>query len=212
MSPSSRFSSPVSGFDPSELLGRLRKLFLACLLLAALLHLGPGGSRSVQGAGRQSPQAADHQVHQARAAADQAAGAAQDSQPKRKMVKREVKLAAARMDQVQATAAFNTGAVIGQVANPRVALSRASTFSTANLEPRTIVPEMLAGSRAPENKIDMALEMMDVNSMDTGRYRAMVVQGSQGPPERDRIRALRPCPVSAFHRIRPRGNQQLLHR
>ncbi|MEW6755872.1 MAG: DUF4159 domain-containing protein, partial [Candidatus Latescibacterota bacterium] len=31
-------------------------------------------------------------------------------------------------------------------------------------------------ARQPENKIDMALEMLDVNSMDTGRYRAMVVQ------------------------------------
>ena len=36
------------------------------------------------------------------------------------MVKRKIRLAAARMDQMQPTAAFNTSAVVGQVANPSV--------------------------------------------------------------------------------------------
>ncbi len=176
MSPSSRFSSPVSGFDPSELLGRLRKLFLACLLLAALLHLGLVAVDPFKEQAAKAPKPLTTKFIKREPRLTKPLELRKIPQPKRKMVKREVKLAAARMDQVEATAAFNTGAVIGQVANPRVALSRASTFSTANLEPRTIVPEMLAGSRAPENKIDMALEMMDVKSMDTGRYRAMVVQ------------------------------------
>ncbi|MBM3280641.1 MAG: hypothetical protein FJY95_21575 [Candidatus Handelsmanbacteria bacterium] len=34
----------------------------------------------------------------------------------------------------------------------------------------------LAGSRGVEDKIDLALEMLDVNSTNTGWYRAMVVQ------------------------------------
>ena len=91
-------------------------------------------------------------------------------------LKREVKLAAARMDQVQATASFNTGAVLGQVANPNVNFSRTSAVSSLNLEPRGLAPGSLTGTKAPENKIDMALEMLDVNSMDTGRYRAMIIQ------------------------------------
>ena len=31
-------------------------------------------------------------------------------------------------------------------------------------------------SRTPEHKIDMGLEMLDVDAMDTGRYRALVIQ------------------------------------
>ena len=176
MSPSSRFASPVSGFDPSELLGRLRKLFLASLLFAALLHLGLVAVDPFKEQAAKAPKPLTTKFIKREPRLTKPLELRKIPQPKRKMVKREVKLAAARMDQVQATAAFNTSAVIGQVANPRVALSRASTFSTANLEPRTIVPELLTGSRVPENKIDMALEMMDINSMDTGRYRAMVVQ------------------------------------
>ena len=42
-------------------------------------------------------------------------------------------------------------------------------------EPPVMATDLLISSRNPENKIDMALEMMDVNSMNTGRYRAMVV-------------------------------------
>ncbi|MBM3279453.1 MAG: DUF4159 domain-containing protein [Candidatus Handelsmanbacteria bacterium] len=39
-----------------------------------------------------------------------------------------------------------------------------------------LMAQGLAKSRMTSNKIDMALEMLDVNSMDTGRYRAMVIQ------------------------------------
>ena len=44
-----------------------------------------------------------------------------------------------------------------------------------NLEPK-LVAASVTSTRASEHKIDMALEMLDVNSMDTGRYRAMVIQ------------------------------------
>ena len=173
---SSRFASPTSGFDVDELLGQLRKIFWLSLGLAVVLHLLLVAIDPFKEQAAKAPKPLTTKFIKREPRLTKPLELRKIPQPKRKMVKREVKLAAARMDQVQATASFNTGAVIGQVANPGVALSRASTFSTANLEPRAISPELLSGSRAPENKIDMALEMMDVNSMDTGRYRAMVVQ------------------------------------
>mgnify|MGYP001281559275 FL=1 len=176
MSASSRFASPTSGFDVDELLGQLRKIFWLSLGLAVVLHLLLVAIDPFKEQAAKAPKPLTTKFIKREPRLTKPLELRKIPQPKRKMVKREVKLAAARMDQVQATASFNTGAVIGQVANPGVALSRASTFSTANLEPRAISPELLSGSRAPENKIDMALEMMDVNSMDTGRYRAMVVQ------------------------------------
>ena len=51
-------------------------------------------------------------------------------------------------------------------------------------EPPVMATDLLISSRNTENKIDMALEMMDVNSMDIGRYRAMVVQD---PEDRQNI-------------------------
>ena len=44
----------------------------------------------------------------------------------------------------------------------------------------TIEPKLTAAAvtstRTSEHKIDMGLEMLDVNNMDTGRYRAIIVQ------------------------------------
>ena len=44
-----------------------------------------------------------------------------------------------------------------------------------NLEPK-LAAVAVTSTRASEHKIDMALEMIGVNSMDTGRYKAVVIQ------------------------------------
>jgi hypothetical protein len=63
------------------------------------------------------------------------------------------------------------------VAAPNLALARSLALDAGagKLEP-TLSIGAITGMRQQENRIDMALEMLDVNSMDTGRYRAMVVQ------------------------------------
>ena len=89
------------------------------------------------------------------------------------------------MDLVQDTASFNTKAVFGNVSTPTVALfpglARRMSRDVKTLE---MVPPVLTGTRSPENKIDMALELMDVNSMNTGRYRAIIIED---PTDRQNI-------------------------
>jgi hypothetical protein len=103
-------------------------------------------------------------------------------QPKRQLVRREVQVSAARMDQVRATAAFDTrGLIAGGSGASAIGLARqmeAGPQARMGLEPG-LAAQGLSESRTVENKIDMALEMLDVNSMDTGRYRAMVIQDSK---------------------------------
>jgi hypothetical protein len=99
--------------------------------------------------------------------------------PKRQMIRRQVRVAVARMDQVQATSTFSTRNIIaGSAASSTMSFSREVSTQTMNaaLEPAMLSNLDLGGSRTVENKIDMGLEMLDVNSMDTGRYRAVVVQ------------------------------------
>ncbi len=181
----SRFASPTSGFRPDELLGPLRKVFWSSLCLAALLHLALVAIDPFKERAAKAPKPLTTKFVMREPRLTKPLELRKIPQPRRQMVRREVRLTAARMDRVQATAAFNTGAVIRQVANPRVALSRTSSFTSVDLEPRALAREVLASSRAPENKIDMALEMMDVNSLDTGRYKAMVVQS---PTDRQNIK------------------------
>ena len=97
-------------------------------------------------------------------------------QAKRQLIERQAQLAQASMNQVQSTASFNTRGLVTQVvAAPSLAPTRALEAGALQLEP-TLTTAALTSTRAPDNKVDMALEMLDVNSMDTGRYRAMVVQ------------------------------------
>ncbi len=104
-------------------------------------------------------------------------------QPKRQLVRREVQVSAARMDQVRATAAFDTrGLIAGQGSGvSAIALPRqldSGPRMTMDME-SGLGAQDLGATRVMENKIDMALEMLDVNSMDTGRYRAMVIQDTK---------------------------------
>ncbi len=104
-------------------------------------------------------------------------------QPKRQLVRREVQVSAARMDQVRATAAFDTR---GLIANQGSGVSAIALPRQLDSGPRMAMnmesglgAQSMSATRTVENKIDMALEMLDVNSMDTGRYRAMVIQDSK---------------------------------
>ncbi|MCC7261037.1 MAG: DUF4159 domain-containing protein [Candidatus Latescibacteria bacterium] len=100
-------------------------------------------------------------------------------QPRRQLVRRQAEARSARLDQVAALAAFDTrGLVAGQGSGG--ALMLAPTFGdrpalAAGMEPALRV-QALSESRVAEDKIDLGLEMLDVNSMDTGRYQAMVIQ------------------------------------
>ena len=84
------------------------------------------------------------------------------------------------MDQVKATASFTISA-LNMTATPSMMVARTVDVGGVDLEP-TLTTVDITGSRQPDNKIDMALDMLDVNSMDTGRYRAMLVQ-EQGDPQ-----------------------------
>jgi hypothetical protein len=102
-------------------------------------------------------------------------------QPKRQLVRRKVQASEARLDQVRAAAAFDTREIIarqGSGANAVALPGPVDRGPQPALEPGLAV-QSLGESRAVENRIDMALEMLDVNSMDTGRYRAMVIQDAQ---------------------------------
>ena len=107
-------------------------------------------------------------------------------QPKRQLVRRQIPPTAARMDQVRATAAFDTrNLVASQTPTPTLlnpsALAPDRSLTNAGLQPPPGLPGVGQVTRAPEQRIDLSLEMMDINSMDTGRDRAMVVQDARDP-------------------------------
>ena len=176
---SSRFASPVSGFNLDEIVSRLRTTFLISVAMAALLHLLLIGINPFDEAKAKAPRPMTTKFIKREPRLTKPLELRKIPQPKRQMARREVQLAAARMDQVQATASFNTRSIIAShVGGSGISLSGQGNFAantTLTIEP-TLTAMAVTSTRASEHKIDMALEMLDVNSMDTGRYQAMVIQ------------------------------------
>ena len=175
----SRFASPTSGFDLDEIVSRLRKTFLISVAAAAGLHLLIAAINPFEEAKTKTPRPMVTKFIKREPRLTKPLELRKIPQPKRQMARREVQLAAARMDQVQATASFNTRSLIAShVGGSGINLGGQGHFAAKaniSIEPK-LTAMSVTSTRTSEHKIDMALEMLDVNSMDTGRYRAMVIQ------------------------------------
>ena len=175
---STRFASPTQDFDLNSLVRRLRRGFAIALASAVALLLIVVAINPFQEAEKKAPRPLTTKFIKREPRLTKPLELRKIPQPKRQLARREVQLAQARMDQVQATASFNTRSLIAGVGGSGIRLSGQSTFSTMStmtLEPK-LAAAAVTSTRASEHKIDMALEMLDVNNMDTGRYRAIIVQ------------------------------------
>ena len=175
---STRFASPTQDFDLDTLVRRLRRGFAIALASAVALLLVVVAINPFEEAEKKAPRPLTTKFIKREPRLTKPLELRKIPQPKRQLARREVQLAQARMDQVQATASFNTRSLIAGVGGSGIRLSGQSTFSTTNtmtLEPK-LAAAAVTSTRTSEHKIDMGLEMLDVNNMDTGRYRAIIVQ------------------------------------
>ena len=179
MHPPPRFASATAGLDLDALLGPLRRLFWLSLGLAVLLHLTLVIFNPFQQQAQKVPRPLTTKFVKRQPRLTKALELRKIPKFKRQMIRREVRVAKARMDQVQATAAFSTRTIIVRATSlAQMQFVRQMHPPTRHvvLEPQMGLEMDLGISRTPENKIDMGLEMLDVDAMDTGRYRAVVVQ------------------------------------
>lgn len=175
---STRFASPTQDFELDSLVRRLRRGFFIALAGAAVLMLVVVSFNPFQEAEKKAPRPLTTKFIKREPRLTKPLELRKIPQPKRQLARREVQLAQARMDQVQATASFNTRSLIAGVSGSGVRLAGQSAFSptsTMTIEPK-LTAAAVTSTRASEHKIDMGLEMLDVNNMDTGRYRAIIVQ------------------------------------
>ena len=177
---SSRFASPTSALDLDGLLRRARKALWIALGLALAAHLAVVGVNPFQQTLEKTPRPLTTRFVKREPRLTKPLELRKIPQPKRQLLRRQVRLAAARMDQVQATATFDTRGLLGQTTTTSASLAQEMQVASLNLEP-ALISQTIQGTRQPANKIDMGLEMLDISSMDTGRYRAMVVQDPNNP-------------------------------
>ncbi len=105
--------------------------------------------------------------------------------PKPRPMRRKVvtvKAKISRRDVFQSTA--QPLKVLDSLAKPKGGVVRAVSFEPAQLE-GYYGSAIVEGDKEPEDKVDMALEMLDITSLDTGRYRAMIIRD---PRDKKKIR------------------------
>jgi len=176
MSESSRFACPTSDLKLSSLLGQVHKMLALSALLAVVLHAVAVLVNPLQQAKSKAPRPLTTRFIKRQPRLTKPLELRKVPQAKRQMIRRKMQLAQARMDRVQATSTFSTRGAVRQTSIGTMSFAQTSVAMTApDIEP-TLSTTAIQGTRAPDNKIDLGLEMLDVNSMDTGRYNAMVVQ------------------------------------
>jgi hypothetical protein len=177
MTPSSRFASPASDLDLQALLGRLRQTLWLSLALAVLTHLMLVGFNPFTRQAQQAARPLTTKFIKREPRLTKPLELRKIPKRKRQIVRRQVRVASARMSQVQATAAFSTRQLIAGLGGAsKIPYGRPLTSPSSDAETGMRLDVDLGISRVAENRIDMGLEMLDVNAMDTGRYRAMVIQ------------------------------------
>ncbi|SVC44986.1 uncharacterized protein METZ01_LOCUS297840, partial [marine metagenome] len=176
----SRFASQISSFDPSILLRELHKYLLLSLILAVIVHLCAIIINPLDEAVETAPRPMSTKFIKREPRMTKPLELRKVPKPKRQMIQRKSMITRARMDQVKATASFSTVSALNVTSGPTMNVARTDQIDSIELTPNIDAVD-ISGTRQPDNKIDMALEMLDVNSMDTGRYRAMLVQDPGDP-------------------------------
>ena len=126
-------------------------------------------------------------------------------EPKRRRVQRAMVSVKAREGRQPPTSPFPASGVIPSMARPNTAVGRVQGGGRTAPEPETLAAEVV-GSMAPEDVVDMSLELMDTEALDCGRYQAMVIQDAD---DKRRIsgylhflmpwgKSYRTCPVPGF--------------
>ena len=98
--------------------------------------------------------------------------------PKRRQLQRRMVSVKARASRQGGASAIPSIQVLGHLARPQVQMGRSVGFATAVLEPQAMA-QMIESTRESQHTLDMSLEMVDIDALDTGRYQAMVIQDTE---------------------------------
>ena len=95
--------------------------------------------------------------------------------PKRRSMQRTMVSAKAKVGRQQASSSLESFEVAQILTRPEVHVSRAAGFRTVVFEAETVA-QQVAGAREDKHAVDMCLEMVDIEALDTGKFHAMIIE------------------------------------
>jgi hypothetical protein len=171
---SERFVCPSSGIGLGALMRRSRRSILVALTLAATGHLALASLRGVQAEVRAAKPLTTQFVKRA-PRLTKPLELKKRPQPKRRAVQREMVAVKARTARDQAVRGLQPAEALRGLARPRVEMARGLGAVQTAVEPRAVA-QAFEGAMQSEDVVDMSLEMVDIEALDTGQYHAMVIQ------------------------------------
>jgi len=178
-----RFSCPSSGISLSSLLARTRRAFAVALGTALMIHLLLFQLKLAEDTTRVSkPLTTKFIKREPRLV--KPLELRKRPKPRRRIMRRKVVTVKAKVSRPVSSAVPHPLKVLDSLAKPKGGLSRTVWFHDLPLE-IDVWSEVIAGAKEPESRVNMALEMVDIDALDTGRYHAMVIQD---PRDKRKIR------------------------
>ena len=96
-------------------------------------------------------------------------------QPRRRSLRRTVVLAEARASRQTLSSRALWAEVVQGVAKPRVFIGRSVSVAHAAAEPQEVA-QAVVGAKEARDVRDMSLELVNIEALDTGQYRAMIIE------------------------------------
>ncbi len=174
MSSKSRFERPSSTLQLKSLIVKTRKIFWVSLIIAIGVHgiLTQVGFTKSEGSVIKplTTKFIKREPRLAKPLELKKRPAPKPRPMRRKMI--AVKAKVSRRDFVSSAPPLR---VLDSLAKPRGGIVRTVSFEPAPLE-GYFGSMLIEGDKEPEQKVDMRLEMVDIDALDTGKYDAMVIQ------------------------------------
>lgn len=170
----SRFECPSAKLNPGWLLRRTRHALGAAVAAALALHV----SLTAVGRGEAQERAAKPLTTQFVKRAPRLTKPLElkkRPRPKRRLLQRQMVSVRARTQPQQGVGLVLPAQTLGSLARPSASIGRMATHKGIAFEPRSLA-QAVQGTMEAKEKIDMGLELLDIEALDTGEYQAMVVQ------------------------------------
>jgi len=170
----SRFDSPSVSLVLNGLLKRARKALATALVIALAAHLTAARLR-LSVAEHKAAKPLTTQFVKRAPRLTKPLELKKRPRPKRRQIRRQMVAVKARAHRQAGALSVHTSRVLGGLARPALGLVRQVSFDAQQAHPKALAAT-IEGAREAEDRIDMSLEMVDVNALDTGQFHAMVVQ------------------------------------
>ena len=169
----SRFYCPSITINLKGLLAKTRKEFRIALLLAAIVHISFAGFRGLE-LQQKVAKPLTTQFIKREPRLTKPLEMKKKPRPKRRQMRREMVSVKARVNRKRVSGTIQSDRLVGRLARPTSHIGRAVTVDDVAMDPK-VIAEIIEETREPYDKIDLSLEMVDIDALDTGQYHAMVI-------------------------------------